>query len=162
MGGCGAMAPWAARAVAAWHRLRPGHACQVALIDSEADMLQALDLNRLGLAGCKSVVHHADVEQRSVSELLGELDPVIDFMNVDAQGAEVEVVSQSLPFLNSRVKRIHIATHGRDTHYKLERILEQAGWKIDWSFAPLSFSKTPWGYVPFFDGVLGAAAPNCA
>eukprot|EP00928_Gymnodinium_smaydae_P035816 TRINITY_DN25137_c1_g2_i1.p1 TRINITY_DN25137_c1_g2~~TRINITY_DN25137_c1_g2_i1.p1 ORF type:complete len:498 (-),score=86.65 TRINITY_DN25137_c1_g2_i1:83-1576(-) len=158
--GAGSGAPWASRAIAAWRRLRPEGRCRVGLIEASADLADKLrnDLELLGLAACETQVLTADVRSVSLAEILGPSfaasDARIDYLDIDVQGAELEVVGLARRFLRERVRRIHIGTHARDIHFALERDFELDGWKVQWSFPTLSFSPTPLGRVAFVDGVL--------
>lgn len=78
-----------------------------------------------------------EVPAFSVSTLcegLGE----IDLLHIDIQGAELEVVSASLDFLNANVRRVFIGTHSRAIEGQLIPLMISAGWILE-SEQPCAF-----------------------
>jgi FkbM family methyltransferase len=60
----------------------------------------------------------------TLSSLLESLDRV-DLIDLDIQGAELEVLTEASPALG-RVRRIHVETHSAEIDEKLPRVLEHA------------------------------------
>jgi len=153
------LAPWAAKAVAAWRRLVPNGRCRVGLaefVDADAAELRGA-LGRLGLAGCDARVWNVDVRQSGLPELLHDFG-TIDYLDMDIDGPELEVVLKSRAFLRERVRRLHIGTHARHTHYALKEALLADGWELVWSFPSNAYVETRYGRVAFLDGVLGVVS----
>jgi len=151
---------WAARAVAAWLKLRPHGHCQAAFAEILPDQAEELrnSITQLGLGGCSSQVWTVDVQKVGLPELLGSLGNSIDHLDMDIEGAELPAVMEARAFLKERVRRIHIGTHSRHIHYSLEKALRQDGWHIIWSFPNHAFVQTPYGRVAFLNGVLAAVS----
>lgn len=154
--GSGSGAPWASRAVAAWRHLNgQGAKCRVGLIEVDpvkvADLHASLD--NIGLSGCDVTIWDMDVRSVPLAEVLAQFSS-IDYLDIDIQGHELALVRESREFLRQRVGKIHIGTHSREIHFKLEQSFLQDGWDVVWSFPTLSYSETPFGHVVFTDGVL--------
>jgi FkbM family methyltransferase len=66
---------------------------------------------------------------RSIAEVLS-IYPRIDFMHVDIQGAEWDVIAGSIDFLNSRVRSLFVATHSRKIEGDLIALLRSQGWLL--------------------------------
>lgn len=66
----------------------------------------------------------------SLPTLLRNLGP-IDFVHFDIQGAERDVIRESIEILDARVRRVVVGTHGRDIEHDLFSIMNRHGWKIE-------------------------------
>lgn len=79
----------------------------------------------------------------------------IDLIDMDIQGAELEVLQASVSVLQNKVKRIFIGTHGREIEEGLRGLFLELGWKKLWDFPSFSEGvETPYGKCDFNDGVL--------
>jgi FkbM family methyltransferase len=95
------------------------------------------------------------VPTRPLSDLL-EPGQIIDLIDVDIQGVELEVVTASLDLLTEQVRRVHIGTHPRnvpDVETQLRSLFASAGWRVRWDFAGGGVRETPLGPIDFDDGV---------
>lgn len=79
--------------------------------------------------------------------------PVVDYVDMDLQGAELNIVQNSMPFLNQKVRRIHIGTHGEKVEQELRQAFTRHNWKCVWDFPGHRTNETPYGPVEFQDGV---------
>jgi len=96
-----------------------------------------------------------DVQGYTVAELLGHFSGPIDFLHVDIQGAEYDVIPSSLNLISRSVKTMMIGTHQSDTkHDQLVQQLHDAGWKEKMNFPRKTVSNTGFGDVQFDDGFL--------
>lgn len=77
----------------------------------------------------------------TLSSLLKPLDRV-DLIDLDIQGAELEVLTEAAPAL-ARVRRIHVETHSEEIDEKLPEVLEHArgNWQQELAF-PLGATLT--------------------
>ena len=74
-------------------------------------------------------VKHRSVPCRTLSTLcegVGE----IDFLHMDVQGTEYELVANELAWLNRHVRSLMVATHSRIIEGAIMRILADAGWRL--------------------------------
>ena len=107
--------------------------------------------------------------QRAVSRLLGKARPQrvatttlstiladiahVDLLDLDIQGAELPVLQSAIDILNTKVRRVHIGTHGRDIEAELRTLFSRNGWKSIFDYPMDSLSETPYGTISFQDGV---------
>jgi FkbM family methyltransferase len=77
----------------------------------------------------------------------------IDLVDMDIQGAELELVTNSISTLTARVRRVHIGTHGADIEASLRQTFNGAGWIPVWDFGCFGRRETPFGMIDFEDGV---------
>jgi FkbM family methyltransferase len=92
------------------------------------------------------------VDAVSLTTLLKPLDTV-DLIDIDIQGAELQVLSAAAEDLDRKVKRIHIGTHGHEIEAGLNSLFARLGWHCLRSFPCASSSPTEWGPIVFQDGV---------
>src|SRR5262249_7114287 len=65
----------------------------------------------------------------TLAEVL-EPHPRVDLIDLDIQGAELDVLTAAIDLLDARVKRLQIGTHGADIERGLRRRFLNPGWKI--------------------------------
>lgn len=83
---------------------------------------------------------HAPIPCRKLATLLGDLGN-INFMHMDIQGAEFELLQGEVDWLSTYVKTLMVATHSRPIEGKLIELLYSNGWRlhrekpcrVDWS-----------------------------
>jgi FkbM family methyltransferase len=97
----------------------------------------------------------------TVEELTRDL-ATIDLIDMDIQGAEREVVGNSMPTLTAKVRRIHIGTHSAEIEAELRATFAAAGWMPVWDFGCLGRRDTPFGSFDFEDGVQCWVNPRLA
>lgn len=88
----------------------------------------------------------------TLSTLLQDHDRV-DIIDMDIQGAELDVVAEAIRPLTSKVRRLFIGTHSLEAEVGLRQMLSAAGWICIYDFTLLSKNTTPIGEILFGDGV---------
>jgi hypothetical protein len=101
------------------------------------------------------------VPVQTLSPMLERFE-VIDLVDFDVQGAELDVIAESTAALTARVRRLHIGTHSRKIDANLPRILAPAGWRCLQSYPCLRWNRTPYGWLYFNDGVQSWVNPRLA
>jgi FkbM family methyltransferase len=84
----------------------------------------------------------------------------VDLLDLDIQGAELEVLSSSRELLDARVRRVHIGTHGSDIEDGLRNLFGELRWDCLNDYPLASTCPTPWGSVAFTDGVQSWLNPR--
>jgi hypothetical protein len=74
-------------------------------------------------------------------------------IDMDIQGAEFYVVAAAIDVLNSRVRRMHIETHGQGIEDNLRPLLAGQGWECLNDYTCYSGSDTRYGRIEFVGGV---------
>lgn len=78
---------------------------------------------------------------------------MIDFMNVDIQGDEVNFVRQFRDFLLERVKCLHISTHSPEVEVEIVKMLSGSDLSLSYQYNCMSTNKTEFGQFFFIDGI---------
>ena len=101
----------------------------------------------------------------TLSDLLSP-HPYVDLIDIDVQGAEVDVLTSAIELLNERVRRVHIGTHSTEIEERLRTLFNIHRWRNLNDYPCLRQAPTPYGEITFGDGVqtwvnpqLGDAAP---
>jgi FkbM family methyltransferase len=84
----------------------------------------------------------------------------IDFVDMDLQGAEADLIPNAIDLLTARVRSVFIGTHATDIEDMLRGIFRTAGWIPRWDFPLQSEQETPFGRVAFGDGVQAWRNPT--
>jgi FkbM family methyltransferase len=87
-----------------------------------------------------------------IRDLLTQYDE-IDLLDLDVQGEELKVIAAGSDVLDSRVKRLHIGTHGQRIEIGLRKLLRNRGWLLLRDYGFNRKNPTPFGEVTFGDGV---------
>ena len=95
----------------------------------------------------------------SLATVLDEIQ-FVDLIDMDIQGSEAEVVLASRDLLQTRVRRVHIGTHGEDIEDSLRQAFRSMGWTCRWDFSLQGHRGIPYGKVLFGDGVQGWINPR--
>lgn len=97
-----------------------------------------------------------------LSTLLPPEIGVVDLIDMDIQGEEWKVLADSATLVNERVKRLHVATHGRDIEAKIAELLENLGWlpAAQLTCQALIPNMTPDGPLCCNDGVQSWVNPR--
>ena len=61
--------------------------------------------------------------------------PIVDIIDLDIQGAELDVLSAAVEDLDRRVKRLQVGTHSRAIEDGLRTLLTAHGWQLQHEFA---------------------------
>lgn len=100
-----------------------------------------------------------EVEAVSLSTLLRPLDRV-DLIDMDVQGAELDILSAATEPLSEKVKRIHVETHSEQLHTSILRLFRGLGWKPHFLYMFNTADKTPWGRINFQGGIQSWLNPR--
>lgn len=65
-----------------------------------------------------------------------------------------------MALLKSKVRRIHIGTHGRDVHAELHRLFAKDGWEIVFNYEPNAEHGSALGPFKTNDGILTVRNPS--
>lgn len=79
--------------------------------------------------------------------------PFVDLIDIDIQGAEVDVLTAAIDRLNERVRRIHIGTHSTEIEERLRTLFHTHGWTNLNDYPCQQRAATPYGEIAFGDGV---------
>jgi FkbM family methyltransferase len=78
----------------------------------------------------------------------------VDFIDMDIQGAEEEVVSSSIVAISKKARRVYVSTHSEQIHAAIAHHFQDAGWKLEvahgWTGAE---EETIFGPLTFEDGI---------
>jgi hypothetical protein len=95
----------------------------------------------------------------TLQDVLGPFERV-DLLESDIQESEIVVFPPFRDLLKRKVHRIHIGTHGKDTHRYLLKMFHDDGWRIVFAYEPESTHDTIFGPVMTNDGVLSLLNPS--
>jgi len=115
---------------------------------------QQSDYFRLwGLQGHKNSTPSAPISIQELLEIY-EVPCAIDMVDIDIQTSEYVLFSSPavIELLTSRVRRVHIGTHGQNDTL-IRDVFSTHGWTKTWDF-PAQGIETKFGPVEFGDGVL--------
>ena len=85
---------------------------------------------------------------------------VVDYIEADIQQSEIRVFPPFIDLLKQKVRRIHIGTHGAETHQMLHDLFAGNGWEIVFSYAPDAWHESGLGAFETNDGVLTVRNPD--
>lgn len=109
-------------------------------------------------ASTRSVTNDSDwveVPAYSLEDVFDRFSGPLDFMHVDIQGAEYDVLPPAMELLNRKVKSMMVGTHlSSERHHQLASQLKSAGWIEVFNFPRNEVSQTSVGEIPFGDGFL--------
>ena len=88
----------------------------------------------------------------SLETLLAPLD-IVDFIDMDIQGAELEVLLAARESMQRKVKRVHVGTHSARLHKEIASLFTELGWRWHVLFKGNMRDKTRFGRINFQDGV---------
>jgi FkbM family methyltransferase len=92
------------------------------------------------------------IDAVSLKTLLQPL-PAVDLIDIDIQGAELEVLEAGAQELDEKVKRVHVGTHSSRNEEGLRSLFGSLGWRCFRSFPSSATVDTEWGVISFQDGV---------
>jgi FkbM family methyltransferase len=92
------------------------------------------------------------VDAVTLCDLLRPLERV-DLIHCDIQGAEADVFEAGASDVDSKVRRVHIGTHGPEVEGRLRRMFGARDWENINDYAAGAVAATPWGKMTFQDGV---------
>jgi FkbM family methyltransferase len=107
----------------------------------------------------KSIGGPTEVPAVSLTTLLEPFERV-DLVDLDVEGAELEILAAARGPLNRKVRRVHVETHSDRLHQKIENLLGKLGWRPLFVFGGDAADQTPWGRINFQGGVQGWINPK--
>jgi FkbM family methyltransferase len=84
----------------------------------------------------------------------------VDFLDVDIQGAELEVIPANVALLDETVALAHVGTHSAAADDIIARTFAKHGWRQRQSFPCWQFNQTPYGAFHFIDGIQSWENPR--
>ncbi len=84
----------------------------------------------------------------------------VDLIDMDIQGAELNVLRPAIALVDEKVKRVHVGTHGEEIEAGLRETFREVGWQSIRDHPSNSEIDTPWGRVAFGDGVQSWVNPR--
>jgi FkbM family methyltransferase len=84
----------------------------------------------------------------------------IDFLDMDIQGAELDVIFACIDWLDKHVRMIHVGTHSLTVDARLSHIFHVHGWHARHIFSCGQINQTPYGAFRFVDGISSWENPN--
>jgi hypothetical protein len=85
---------------------------------------------------------------------------VIDFIDIDIQGAELDVVFSCIDAMDASVKIAHVGTHSSLIDARLCHIFHLHGWRPRRIFSCGAVNQTPYGIFQFIDGIQSWENPR--
>jgi FkbM family methyltransferase len=107
----------------------------------------------------ESIGGSTQVRSVSLPTLLRTLE-LVDLIDLDIQGAELEVLEVATASLAQKVKRVHVETHNDRVHVGIHRLFRTLGWRPHFLFQGASADKTPWGQIDFQGGTQSWLNPR--
>jgi hypothetical protein len=95
----------------------------------------------------------------TLKDILGPFE-VVDYLEADIQQSEITVFPPYLELLKSKVRRIHIGTHGGDVHRSLHNLFKKDGWAIVFNYEPNAEHGSALGRFKTNDGILTVRNPS--
>lgn len=95
---------------------------------------------------------HILVESLPLEAVLADLDR-IDLIDADIQGAEGDMIANSIDTLCAKVARIYLGTHSVTIEDRIREVFNRAEWINEWDFSLQGERDTPYGKISFGDGV---------
>lgn len=96
---------------------------------------------------------YIEVQGYCLEKIFSLFSGQIDFLHLDVQGAEYDVLPNAMPLLKESVRAIMIGTHiSMDHHKKLAELFESTNWTPVMIYPQNEKVKTEYGVVKFGDG----------
>jgi FkbM family methyltransferase len=104
---------------------------------------------------------YVEVRGYTLPELLGKFSGPVDFVHMDIQGAEYDVIPTGMELLKSKVKAIMVGTHlSQEGHFELQNLFQKSGWQPLMLYTRNEEVETEFGRVKFGDGFLSFRNPS--
>jgi methyltransferase FkbM-like protein len=88
----------------------------------------------------------------SLTSLLQRFERV-DLIDLDVQGAELDVLRAAATELDRKVRRVHVGTHSLENEVGLREVFRGLGWISRNDYSLQATHPTPYGEISFGDGV---------
>ena len=96
-----------------------------------------------------------EVTAYTLQDVLDRFSGRVDFLHIDIQGAEYDVLPPAMELLGERVRAMMVGTHlSDDRHDALAASLRDAGWREHLNVPRNRISATSVGEITFGDGFL--------
>lgn len=103
---------------------------------------------------------YVDVQGYPLTDLLDRFTGPVDFIHMDIQGAEYDVIPGAMKLLKSQVKAMMVGTHtSLEKHNDLHQMFLDYGWKPVIVFPRNGEVETEFGKVTFGDGFIFYSNP---
>jgi FkbM family methyltransferase len=104
---------------------------------------------------------YVEVTAFSIDQILDRFSGPADLVHVDIQGAEYDVLPQSMPRLKQSVRSIMVGTHqSLEMHRGLAEQFKSEGWTEVLNFDRNALCETEFGSIQFGDGFLLFTNPS--
>jgi FkbM family methyltransferase len=107
----------------------------------------------------QSIGGSTQIEAISLPTLLLPLD-FVDLIDMDVQGAELDILAAATETLKQKVKRVHVETHSEGLHTNILKLFQALGWKPHFIYAGNTADTTPWGRINFQEGTQSWLNPR--
>jgi FkbM family methyltransferase len=84
----------------------------------------------------------------------------IDLIDLDLQGEDYKVLSDSVEILESRVKKVHVGTDSKEEEKKIRELFRKLEWDPVWDHQTTGLRRTEFGLIQFVDGVQTYTNPR--
>ena len=84
----------------------------------------------------------------------------VDFLDMDIQGAELDVLPAAMTTITEKVKLAHVATHSTIIEAKLAALFHLHGWRPRYLFCCGQVNRTQFGGFRFIDGIQSWENPR--
>jgi hypothetical protein len=124
---------------------------------AEAALGELIAMNRTS-TGLPTIPEIGFVSAVTIADILAPFEWV-DYLEADMQSMESVALMPFMSLLKLKVRRLHVGTHGSETHRKLRDRLKAGGWRIIFDYAPEAVHDTALGQFRTDDGILTAVNP---
>lgn len=98
---------------------------------------------------------YVEVQAYTLASLFDVVSGAIDFVHMDIQGTEYDVIPGAMELLKTRVKAMMVGTHiSQEKHLELHRLFLRSGWNPIIAYPRHCLVETEFGPVKFDDGFL--------
>ena len=102
-----------------------------------------------------------EVPAYTIDALISKLSGPVDFLHIDIQGTEYDILPKAMETLNKNVKAIMIGTHfSLEKHNEIAELFSKMEWREVMHYPRNALCKTPYGEVQFGDGLLAIENPR--
>jgi len=99
------------------------------------------------------------VKMITLSSILAK-HKIVDLIDLDVQGAELDIIQESIVGIDQKVKRVHIGTHNKAVEEGIRKLFNSYGWKCNYDYTCREKNSTSWGEMYFDDGVQSWTNPR--